>query len=202
MVVDEPPYSNLVDRIRARRLGYDQEQLPLPSSSVEQLPALTQNLTAAILSSSTQRLPLLPTTRTWRTAVRWLGGGNAKKDWFRQLYKYSTGNLEEAFLLWKEGIESIDDNKGRMHLGIIGHRRSPIEDLDDSDLILMRQILRHGWISTELAEEWFLSPAARMKVKLTSMKSMGLLDEHLNHWTLSVGVRRPLRERLNQKGWL
>jgi len=182
------------------------DQIPLPSSHILAMPMLTQtDLRAAILSRhqlSGYEINF-PNPDHWLTAFRiWSGGGDAEKDWFKQLMKHSKGDLEEAFLLWTEGIDKIDDSSGQMKLGVIGSRYSPVGELCESDLILMRQILKQGWISAELASRWFLKPNDLMTTKLTSIQRMGLLDENQGIWTLSVGVRRPLRQKLAVKGWL
>ena len=114
---------------------------------------------------------------------------------------HSHGDLEEAFLLWTEGIETIDDGNGVMTMDVIGPRSTQIEKLEDSDLILMRQVLKQGWITVELGEHWFLCSSDWMKTKLRSIEEMGILVENEGYWTLGHGIREPLRRRLKQKGW-
>ena len=138
-----------------------------------------------------------------RLKDRLLGREDQQEEFFRVLYQRSGGDLEEAFLQWLSAFEHIDEAEGsitlseRSHSIIMHLERLPVEQL-----LMLRQILIHGWMDISIAQDWFCSSVEEVRAHTNALENRSWIKAKKQFWILNPVIRYSLCSLLKQRGWL
>ncbi|MAA79309.1 MAG: hypothetical protein CL916_08615 [Deltaproteobacteria bacterium] len=134
--------------------------------------------------------------------VRWYEE-NPKNRFFAYLHEQSRGDIHEAFLLWMTCLERIDEKEGQFVMQIGQHNLpSVLENISDSHLLLLRQMLQYGVLSLSLVQDFFCCSEEKATAWLSFLRKEHLVFEQNGYWSLVPTVRFSLIRVLKKRGWL
>jgi hypothetical protein len=140
--------------------------------------------------------------------VRWqwrvLSGRSAQQAFFDGLHSASGGVTRDALRLWLASIKAVDDAAAVVRVGSVPRPpRGRLSRLPERTLLTLRLVLSQGWVTAAIHAGLFCSRIDESTALLARMKHDGLLRcDDAGHYRLVPHLYTPLRDILQQRGWL
>lgn len=136
--------------------------------------------------------------RPWSKTIE----ARRRRAWFQQLRAACAGHVGDASALWIASVARFEEDPGRLVMGPVP--RSPIaalRQLPGADLILLRQVLRQGWIDPALHGAMFCVDPLVSRAELARLESIGLLERKGDRLASPRHLKRALALVLAERGW-
>jgi Kef-type K+ transport system membrane component KefB len=122
-----------------------------------------------------------------------------EQEWMDELYQLSEGNILEAIRCWLNSIAQISDSDASL---LLCRRPSrPTINYSDEELILIRQILRFGWVTADGVSADFLCDLNDAKSWLHSLEQKGILKNYSGCFRLEQQLVFSAHKELLHRGW-
>jgi hypothetical protein len=127
-----------------------------------------------------------------------------QEAWFDTLHMACDGQPLEALPLWLASILRVDEAAGVIRMGPVPRpARGRLSRLSEDDLLLLRAVLRQGWLDIDCCASLFRLDEQTARARLAGLAGMGLLEEGDGGcYSITAHLHGPLCAVLSERRWL
>lgn len=127
----------------------------------------------------------------------------ARQSFFRALHLSSGGMLLVALAQWISSIVHVNEEAKLLVLGPPPESpRRALLRLDDISLLILYQVARQGWMSSELLAQLFRWETVVSDTRLSRLVNLGLLERQQSFFQIRFHLRGALHQIYVERGWL